>query len=472
MRQDSEMTAKYAIVLAAGQGTRMKSKLYKVLHPVCGKAMVDHVLTELEKDQIDEIVTIVGHGAAKVEETLGKRTKYALQAEQLGTGHAVLQAEELLGDKQGMTLVTCGDTPLFTAKTFAKLFEQHEQSGAVATVLTAKTDEPFGYGRVIRNHRDEVEKIVEQKDTTPEEALVNEINTGVYCFDNQALFKTLHEVKNDNAQGEYYLPDVIEILKAKGRPVGAYCMDEFEESMGVNDRIALAKATKVMQRRINELHMKNGVTLIDPATTYIEADVKIGADTVIEPGVSLKGKTVIGEDCVIGAHSELRDTVLEDGIEVKASFLEGAIMRNGSNIGPYSHLRPQADIGEGVHIGNFVEVKKATLGKNTKVGHLTYVGDATLGKEINVGCGTVFVNYDGQNKHHANVGDYSFIGSGSNIIAPVEIADHAYVAAGSTITEDVASREMAIARGRQVNKPGYYDRYPVAKAAAESENKD
>ncbi|WGN88747.1 bifunctional UDP-N-acetylglucosamine diphosphorylase/glucosamine-1-phosphate N-acetyltransferase GlmU [Ligilactobacillus faecis] len=466
------MTAKYAIILAAGQGTRMKSKLYKVLHPVCGKAMVDHVLTQLEQDNLDEIVTIIGHGADKVQETLGTRTKYALQAEQLGTGHAVLQAEDILGDKEGMTLITCGDTPLFTAETFAKLFEHHEQTGAKATVLTAKTDAPFGYGRVVRDSHDEVEKIVEQKDATPQEQAINEINTGVYCFDNQALFKALHEVTNDNAQGEYYLPDVIEILKNAGEVVSAYCMDDFEESMGVNDRVALAKATEIMQRRINEKHMRNGVTLVDPKATYIDVDVVIGQDTVIEPGVVLKGNTVIGSDCVIGAHSQLNDALLADGITVKASYLEKAQMAKNSNIGPYSHLRPEAQIGEGVHIGNFVEVKKAQIGKNTKVGHLTYVGDATLGQEINVGCGTVFVNYDGQNKHHTTVGDYSFIGSGSNIIAPVEIADHAYVAAGSTITEDVASRAMAIARGRQVNKEGYYDRYPVAKAAAETEEKN
>lgn len=434
--------------------------------------MVDHVLTQLEQDNLDEIVTIIGHGADKVRETLGTRTEYALQAEQLGTGHAVLQAEDILGDKAGMTLITCGDTPLFTAETFAKLFEHHEQTGAKATVLTAKTDDPFGYGRVVRDSRDEVEKIVEQKDATPQEELINEINTGVYCFDNQALFKALHAVTNDNAQGEYYLPDVIEILKRAGELVGAYCMDDFEESMGINDRVALAKATEIMRRRINEKHMRNGVTLIDPRTTYIDVDVVIGQDTVIEPGVILKGKTTIGNDCVLGAHSQLSDTTLADKVTVKASYLEKAQMEKNSNIGPYSHLRPEAQIGEGVHIGNFVEVKKAQIGKNTKVGHLTYVGDATLGQEINVGCGTVFVNYDGQNKHQTTVGDYSFIGSGSNIIAPVKIADHAYVAAGSTITEDVAARAMAIARGRQVNKEGYYDRYPVAKAAAETEEKN
>ena len=465
------MTEKYAVILAAGQGTRMKSKLYKVLHPVCGKAMVDHVLTQLERVGIDQIVTVVGHGADQVKQLLGDRTTYALQAEQLGTGHAVMQAEDVLGHKDGITLVTCGDTPLFTAETFKQLFAYHEQQGAAATVLTAHTDQPFGYGRIIRDAAGTVAKIVEQKDATPEEAAVQEINTGVYCFNNQELFAALHQLSNDNAQGEYYLTDVIGILKQAGKQVGAFQMDDFTESMGVNDRVALANATRVMQQRINTRHMQNGVTMIDPATTYIDTDVQIGNDTVIEPGVVLKGKTSIGSDCVIGTHSEIRDSVIEDGVTVTASFLENAVMHKDSNIGPYSHLRPKAEIGVGVHIGNFCEVKNAQIGQNTKVGHLTYVGDATLGKEINIGCGTVFVNYDGMNKHHTNVGDYSFIGSGSNIIAPVEIGDHAYVAAGSTITDDVAPHDMGIARGRQVNKKGYYDRYPVAEAAKKNAEK-
>lgn len=465
------MTEKYAVILAAGQGTRMKSKLYKVLHPVCGKAMVDHVLTQLERVGVDQIVTVVGHGADQVKQLLGDRATYALQAEQLGTGHAVMQAEDVLGQKDGITLVTCGDTPLFTAETFKQLFAYHEQQGAAATVLTAHTDQPFGYGRIIRDAAGTVAKIVEQKDATPEEAAVQEINTGVYCFNNQELFAALHQLSNDNAQGEYYLTDVIGILKQAGKQVGAFQMDDFTESMGVNDRVALANATRVMQQRINTRHMQNGVTMIDPATTYIDTDVQIGNDTVIEPGVVLKGKTSIGSDCVIGAHSEIRDSVIEDGVTVTASFLENAVMHKDSNIGPYSHLRPKAEIGVGVHIGNFCEVKNAQIGQNTKVGHLTYVGDATLGKEINIGCGTVFVNYDGENKHHTNVGDYSFIGSGSNIIAPVEIGDHAYVAAGSTITDDVAPHDMGIARGRQVNKKGYYDRYPVAEAAKKNAEK-
>lgn len=466
------MTAKYAIILAAGQGTRMKSKLYKVLHPVCGKPMVDHVLTEIEKNDMQEVVTIVGHGAEKVKETLGDRTEYALQAEQLGTGHAVLQAESILGDKDGMTIIACGDTPLFTAKTFEELFEYHKQKGAVATVLTAHTDDPFGYGRIIRNEIGIVEKIVEQKDATEKEAAVKEINTGVYCFDNRELFKALHEIKNDNAQGEYYLPDVMEIFQKEGKVVAAYQMKDFEESMGVNDRIALSKATKVMQRRINENLMRQGVTLINPENTYIDVDVKVGADTVIEPGVYLKGNTVIGEDCFIGANSQIIDSTLENNVTVTSSMIEESIMHEGSDIGPNGHLRPLAEIGKNAHIGNFVEVKKAQIGENTKVGHLSYVGDATLGRDINVGCGTVFVNYDGMNKHHTNVGDYSFIGSGSNIVAPVNIADHAYVAAGSTITNDIDAHDMGIARGRQINKKGYFDKYPVADAAKKAEEKN
>ncbi|MFD1429998.1 bifunctional UDP-N-acetylglucosamine diphosphorylase/glucosamine-1-phosphate N-acetyltransferase GlmU [Lacticaseibacillus mingshuiensis] len=456
------MAGKYTIILAAGKGTRMKSKLYKVLHPVCGKPMVDHVLTAIEKTQPDKVVTIVGHGAEAVEETLGDRSEYVVQESQLGTGHAVLQAEPLLGDKTGMTLIASGDTPLLTATTFEKLFAYHKDKGAKATILTATAPDPTGYGRIVRNDLGIVEKIVEQKDASLEEARITEINTGVYCFDNQALFEALHKVTNHNAQGEYYLTDVIEILKKEGAIVAAYKMANFEESMGVNDRIALAAATKVMQQRINTRHMQDGVTLIDPATTYIDTDVQIGSDTVIEPSVSLKGHTVIGEDCVIGTHSELIDATLEDNVHVVSSTIEHAVMHSGSDIGPNSHLRPKAEIGENAHLGNFVEIKNATIGARTKVGHLTYVGDATLGTDINVGCGVVFVNYDGVQKFHTTIGDKSFIGSNSNIIAPVNMADHSFIAAGSTITDDIPKHAMAIARARQTNKPDFWQRLPLA----------
>lgn len=454
------MTAKYAIILAAGQGTRMKSKLYKVLHPVCGKPMVDHVLTQIEKNDIDEIVTVVGHGAQKVEATLGTRTQYVLQAEQLGTGHAVLQAEALLGDKEGMTIIACGDTPLFTAKTFEELFEYHKSKGAVATVLTATTDNPFGYGRIIRNEIGIVEKIVEQKDATKEEAAVTEINTGVYCFDNRKLFAALKLLKNNNAQGEYYLTDVIGILKEQDEVVTAYRMKNFDESMGVNDRVALARANQIMQKRINANLMREGVTMLDPATTYIDAGVKVGNDTIIEGNVVIKGHTEIGSDCLIGAGSRITDSILHDNVKVISSTLEEAEMHDGSDIGPNSHLRPQAEIGKDVHIGNFCEVKKAYVGEGTKVGHLSYIGDATLGKDINVGCGVVFVNYDGANKHHTNVGDHAFIGSNSNLVAPVNIAADSFIAAGSTITDDTQKFDMAIARARQTNKADYAKKLP------------
>lgn len=456
------MKKRYGIILAAGKGTRMKSSLYKVMHPVCGKPMVEHVVNHVEKAGATEIVAIVGHGAEMVKQQFGQRIDYALQEEQLGTGHAVLQAESLLGGKEGTTLVVCGDTPLITPETFEQLMAVHEETGAKATILTAYAENPAGYGHIVREADGSVLKNVEHKDATPEEQAIHEINTGTYCFDNEALFSALHEVGNDNAQGEYYLPDVLEILKNRGEIISAYQMENFDEGMGVNDRVALAQAERLMRARINEKHMRNGVTFIDPATTYVEVDVVIGADTLIEPGVMLKGKTTIGSNCVITSGSVIRDSVLEDGVTVTSSTIEESLMKTGSNAGPYAHLRPKAVLGESVHVGNFVEVKNATLGQGTKVGHLTYVGDADLGSDINVGCGTIFVNYDGKNKHRSTVGDHVFIGCNANIVAPVKIGDDAFIAAGSTITKDVPANALAIARSRQENKENYAEKLPSA----------
>ncbi|MGX7173399.1 bifunctional UDP-N-acetylglucosamine diphosphorylase/glucosamine-1-phosphate N-acetyltransferase GlmU [Enterococcus ratti] len=454
------MDGRYAIILAAGKGTRMKSKLYKVLHQVSGKPMVEHIINRVSETKPDRIITIVGHGAEQVKAQLGDRSEYALQAEQLGTGHAVLQAVPFLKEKKGTTLVISGDTPLLTTETLNNLFEYHQGKNASATILTAQAEDPTGYGRIIRDHVGIVEKIVEQKDATPEEALVQEINTGTYCFDNQALFEALEKVGTDNAQGEYYLTDIIEILKETGNTVAAYQTEDFDESMGVNDRIALAKANEVMRHRINKRHMINGVSFVDPATTYIDEGVMIGSDTVIEAGVQLQGSTVIGSDCVIGAHSRIVDSVVEDHVVIENSVIKNSYIKSYADVGPFAHLRPKAEIGEGVHVGNFVEVKNADIGKNTKVGHLTYVGDASLGEEINVGCGVVFVNYDGKNKHRTTVGDHSFIGSNANLIAPVKIAKNTSIAAGSTITEDIPEYAMAIARARQVTKEEYAKKLP------------
>ena len=453
---------KYVVVLAAGKGTRMKSKLYKVLHKVCGKTMVEHVVDAAQGVNPAEIVTIVGTGAGDVEKVLADKSKFAFQEKQLGTGDAVMTAREELGDKDGATLVVTGDTPLFTTDTFNELFKYHAEKGNAATVLTAKAPNPFGYGRIIRDDQGNVLRIVEQKDGKPEELKVKEINTGVFCFDNKKLFEALKHVNNNNAQGEYYLTDVLEILRNSGERVGAYKMPDFSESLGVNDRIALAQATKTMQRRINEQHMRDGVSFIDPDTAYIDADVNIGNDTVIEGNVVIKGNTEIGSDCYITSGSRIVDSKIGNNVTVTSSTVEEAEMDDNTDIGPNSHLRPKAIIRKGAHIGNFVEIKKAEIGENTKVGHLTYVGDATLGKDINIGCGTIFSNYDGVKKFHTNVGDHAFIGAGSTLIAPINVADHAFIAADTTVTKDVNKYDMAIGRGRQVNKPDYWHKLPLS----------
>lgn len=453
---------KYVVVLAAGKGTRMKSKLYKVLHKVCGKTMVEHVVDAAQGVNPAEIVTIVGTGAGDVEKVLADKSKFAFQEKQLGTGDAVMTAREELGDKDGATLVVTGDTPLFTTDTFNELFKYHAEKGNAATVLTAEAPNPFGYGRIIRDDQGNVLRIVEQKDGKPEELKVKEINTGVFCFDNKKLFEALKHVNNDNAQGEYYLTDVLEILRNSGERVGAYKMPDFSESLGVNDRIALAQATKTMQRRINEQHMRDGVSFIDPDTAYIDADVKIGNDTVIEGNVVIKRNTEIGSDCYITSGSRIVDSKIGNNVTVTSSTVEEAEMDDNTDIGPNSHLRPKAIIRKGAHIGNFVEIKKAEIGENTKIGHLTYVGDATLGKDINIGCGTIFSNYDGVKKFHTNVGDHAFIGAGSTLIAPINVADHAFIAADTTVTKDVNKYDMAIGRGRQVNKPDYWHKLPLS----------
>ncbi|MBC5638404.1 bifunctional UDP-N-acetylglucosamine diphosphorylase/glucosamine-1-phosphate N-acetyltransferase GlmU [Ornithinibacillus sp. BX22] len=452
------MKKRYAIILAAGQGTRMKSKLYKVLHPVLGKPMVQHVLEQVKAVGLEEVVTVVGFGSDKVKEHLGNDSKFALQEEQLGTGHAVMQAEELLMDKEGTTIVVCGDTPLITKETFEQLFEHHEKEGSKATILTAKAPNPFGYGRVIRNEQNEVERIVEQKDASPEELQVDEINTGTFCFDNKALFGALKDVSNDNSQGEYYLTDVIEILKEKSEKVSAYTMPNFDETLGVNDRVALAQAEKTMKRRINEYHMRNGVSIIDPENTYIQPDVVIESDVVIYPGTIIGGKSIIRENAIIGPNSEIHNCEVGENTVIKQSVATDSKIGARVNIGPFAHIRPDANIGDGAKIGNFVEIKKAELGEGSKVSHLSYIGDAKVGSNVNIGCGTITVNYDGKNKYLTTIEDDAFIGCNSNLIAPVTIGKGSYVAAGSTITKDVPSDALSVARARQSNKEGYASR--------------
>ncbi|MEK4626716.1 MAG: bifunctional UDP-N-acetylglucosamine diphosphorylase/glucosamine-1-phosphate N-acetyltransferase GlmU [Solibacillus sp.] len=449
------MTNIFAVVLAAGQGTRMKSKLYKVLHPVCGKPMVEHVIDHIGSLDVERIVTVVGHGAELVKETLGEKSEYVLQAEQLGTAHAVQQAEPILGSLEGTTLVVCGDTPLIRPETMQALFAHHEKQNAKATILTAVAENPTGYGRILRDGSGQVSQIIEQKDATAEQQLVKEINTGTYCFDNKALFDALKQVNNNNAQGEYYLPDVIEILQKQGEIVSAYVTDDFNETLGVNDRFALSQAEELMRARINEHHMRNGVTIINPATTHISADAIIGSDSVILPGVIIEGTTVIGEDCEIGPNSHIVDSQIGNGTTIHSSVVLNSHVGNETTVGPFAHIRPDSSLGDHVKIGNFVEVKKSTLGNATKVSHLSYIGDAEIGNNVNVGCGSITVNYDGKNKFKTIIEDDVFVGCNSNLVAPVKLGKGSFIAAGSTITKEVPEDALAIARARQENKQGY-----------------
>jgi len=448
---------KLAIVLAAGQGKRMKSKLYKVLHPVCGKPMVEHVLDAVRKASCERAVVVVGHGAEAVRTRLGEAAEYVLQEQLLGTGHAVLQAKSLVGDVDGTVVVVCGDTPLVTGETLQALVALHESRGAAATVMTAELDDPTGYGRVIREGGD-VLRIVEQKDCRPDEATIREINTGTYCFDNRKLFAALEKVTNRNAQGEYYLTDVIGILRSEGERIAAYRTNDPAEAIGVNDRVALAEAERLMRRRIAVRHQTEGVTIVDPDHTYIEADVQIGPDTVIYPGTTLRGRTVIGSDCAIGPYAELADTTVGDGTTIRQSIADQAEVGPDCTIGPFAYLRPGTKLAARVKVGDFVELKNASIGEGSKVPHLSYVGDATVGRNVNIGCGAITANYDGYNKWRTVIGDQAFIGSNANLIAPVTVGEGAYVVAGSTITDDVGQNDLAIARERQVNKPGYAEK--------------
>lgn len=459
VRRKRRMKNRYVVVLAAGQGTRMKSKLYKVMHPVMGRPMVGHVVNAALDSGATQVFTITGVGADVVKDYLGDKSEYVYQEEQLGTAHAIEQARELLEGKEGTTVVLSGDTPLLQAETLKQLMDNHENENAKATILTALAEDPYGYGRVIRAEDGSVSKVVEEKDASASEQSVQEINTGTYCFDNIELFEALKKVDNNNAQGEYYLPDVLEILKENNEKVGAFQLENMDEALGVNNRVALAEAATLMKKRINEKHMINGVTLIDPENTYIEIDVQIGRDTVIEPGTYLKGNTTIGEDVVIGLNSVIENSDLADGVEIRQSVISDATVGKDSDVGPHSHLRDGAVLGEKVHIGNYVEIKKSTIGDQTKAGHHTYIGDAQVGKDVNVGCGVVFANYNGKTKSKTMVGDDSFIGSNATLVAPVELGKNTFVAAGSTITEEVPENALGIARARQTNKEEFYTRF-------------
>ncbi|MBR4153297.1 MAG: bifunctional UDP-N-acetylglucosamine diphosphorylase/glucosamine-1-phosphate N-acetyltransferase GlmU [Selenomonadaceae bacterium] len=438
------------LILAAGKGTRMKSKLPKVLHKVCGKPMVQYVIESAKEVGSMREIVVIGSGAELVEKTI-TGVEFVIQKEQLGTAHAVLSAKEKFTESKGNVLILCGDTPLLTAESLKKFTDAHENSNCAATVLTAEMPDATGYGRVIREADGSLKKIVEDKDANDDEKKIREVNAGVYCFDIQKLFGALEEVGNDNAQGEYYLPDVLPILKAKGEQVGAFKAEYCIETIGINNRSQLAAADKALRMRKEQALMEAGVTIIDPNTTFIDGDVVIGQDTIIYPNTYIEGKTVIGEDCEIGPNVRFSNMTVGNGVKVQFSYCHEAEILDGVTLGPYVHIRPGTTIGENVKIGNFVEVKNSNIGDGSKLPHLQYIGDTDMGSGVNVGCGTVTCNYDGKKKYRTTIGDNAFIGCNTNLVAPVNVGEGAYIGAGSTITKDVPRNNLAVARAKQVN---------------------
>ena len=456
-----------SIILAAGEGTRMKSNTPKVLHKICGKALLDYVIEASKSAGVKENYVIVGHGGDKVREYF-KDTDVIFRNQPVGeeypygTGYAVMQAIDSIEDDSNVVILY-GDTPLITGDTIKQLLDYHKNMGNHATVLTAHVEEPTGYGRIVRDENNRILKIVEHKDANEEELNIKEINSGIYCFKGKELKYALGKIDNNNSQGEYYITDVIKILKDEGYRVDAYKLEDSTEIYGINSRVQLAFCDRLMRNRINRFHMENGVTIINPENTYIEAEVKIGRDSIIYPGVFLKGKTVIGEECVIRENTVVEDSQIGNNVIIISSTIEESTVGDGCRIGPYAHLRPNSHLGKNLRIGNFVEVKNSTVGDNSKAGHLAYIGDADVGKNVNIGCGVVFVNYDGKNKHRTVVEDNAFIGSNANLVAPVVVKEHGYVAAGSTITEEVEEGTLAIARAKQVNKRGWVNKMNLKK---------
>ena len=448
-----------AVILAAGKGTRMRSKYPKVLHKVGGKPMLQHVIDAATVAGCDEKVVIVGHEAELVEKMVGSQGKIALQAEQLGTGHAVMQTAEALKGFTGTALILCGDTPLLEGEELKKFCEAHKASGAAATVLTAVMDDPFGYGRIVRDEKGNVQAIVEQKDATEAQKAIKEINTGIYCMECPLMFDVLATLTNDNAQGEYYLTDVLEKLNQAGQKVGGVVTEDSDMVMGINSRKQLSVAEGVMRQRILDKLMDSGVTIMDPASTFIEGSVKIGRDTIIYPYTWLEGTTEIGEDCEIGPNARFTNVKIGNDNHLQFIYGHDCEVKNHVTAGPYVHLRPDTVISDGVKIGNYVEVKNSNVGEGTKLPHLTYIGDSDIGSGVNRGCGCITVNYDGKKKHRTIIGDNAFVGCNTNLVAPVTVQANTYIGAGSTITKEVPENALGIARAKQKNIEGWAEKY-------------
>ncbi|MBA2258722.1 MAG: bifunctional UDP-N-acetylglucosamine diphosphorylase/glucosamine-1-phosphate N-acetyltransferase GlmU [Acidobacteria bacterium] len=447
----------HVVVLAAGKGTRMKSAVPKLLHQAHGLPLIEHVIRTASALQPASIIVVVGHQAEllRAGTPAHDRMAFAVQEPQLGTGHALLQAEPFLRGARGTLVLLSGDVPLLRAETVRSLVARHEERGAAATVVTAALEDPAGYGRIVRDG-DQLAAIVEDKDATPEQRGIREINSGIYALALEPLFDALRNLGTGNAQREYYLTDLIDVYRRRGLIVDAMIVADPREVLGVNSRRELADVTAILKSAKNQALMAAGVTLVDPASAYIGPDVTVGPDTIVQPGVHLEGKTVVGANCVIHAGVRIVDSTIEDGVVINNfCVIVGSHVSAGARIGPLAHIRPESRVGENAHVGNFVELKKTSLGSGSKANHLSYLGDATIGSHVNVGAGTITCNYDGRVKSQTIIEDGAFIGSDSQLIAPVRVGAGAYVAAGSSITEDVPAGSLAVARSRQVTKDNW-----------------
>lgn len=452
-----------AIILAAGAGTRMKSKLPKVAHRIMGEPLVGYVIAAAhEAAELDKLVAVVGHGRDQVIPLVEDSCEVVVQEEQRGTADAVNSCRDAFKDVEGSVVVLSGDCPLITPETIRSLIERREQSGAAVVVLSMIPDDPFGYGRIVRTTAGEFQRIIEQKDCTPAQASITECNSGFYCFDAAYLFQALEKVSTNNAQGEYYLTDVIEIARHDGRVVEALVADDADECLGVNTRVQLAQATKILQRRINERHMLAGVTMTDPDQVWIGPKVRIAQDVELLPQTFLLGATEVGEDTVVGPNSRLTDTKIGARCVIDETVAIEAIVEDDCNCGPRAYLRPAAHLLQHAKAGTHVEIKKSTIGVGSKVPHLSYIGDTTLGEGVNIGAGTITCNYDGFKKWKTTVGDRSFVGSSTMLVAPVNVGDDVTIGAGSVITNDVSDGALALGRGRQVEKPGWTEKFRAA----------
>jgi len=443
------------IIMAAGKGKRMKSSLPKVLHNLAGKPILNYVLDTVDQLEVKRKILIVGYKSDKIRELIGDKIEYVEQKEQLGTAHAVLQTKKLLSSFKGDVLILSGDVPFLTIKTLKELLKYHQANNFCCTLLSTVLKNPKGYGRIIRNKKGEIKGIIEEVDLSIDKKKITEINSGIYYFNKEKLFQTLEKITKNNKQGEYYLTDTVKILLGERLTVGNIIVKDYSEILGINNRLDLANACqKIYQKTLQDL-MLQGVTVVDPNSTFIEQGVKIGQDSIIYPFTIIEKDTKIGSNCFIGPYSHLIDTDIGKGVKVWASIIESSIVKEEAKIGPYTHLRPKTVVEKGAKIGNFVEIKKSTIGEGSKASHLTYLGDTIIGKRVNVGAGTITCNYDGEKKHKTVIEDGVFIGSNNTLVAPVKLGKDSYTGAGSTITEDVPANNLAIARSRQKNISGW-----------------